>query len=65
VGVRIAQNETNGSEKVALAGAIATDNYIVLWGEWFDDGLILVAVDREDRPVRSVSVYRRGVACLE
>jgi len=43
LGIRVAQNESNSSKEVALAGTIATDNNVVLSGEWFNHSLILVA----------------------
>lgn len=42
--VGIAEDEANGREEVTFPGAIAADDYIVLWGEWLDNGLVLVAV---------------------
>ena len=44
VGVSIAEDETNGREEVTLSGAIATNDDIMLRGEWLDDRLVLVAV---------------------
>lgn len=40
--ISIAENESNGGEKVTLPGAIATNNYIELWGERVDNRLVLV-----------------------
>lgn len=44
VGVSIAQDESDGSEEVALAGAISTDDDVRARRERLDDGLVLVAV---------------------
>lgn len=44
VRVCIAQDETNGGEEVTLARSIAADDDIVFRGERLDDGLILVAI---------------------
>jgi hypothetical protein len=41
--VCITEDESNGSEEVALPGAIATNNDIELGREWIDDGLVLIA----------------------
>lgn len=43
MGIGIAQDEANCSKEVTLAGTIATDDYIVFWGEGLDDRLVLVA----------------------
>lgn len=42
--IGIAENKPNCSEKIALAGSIATDNDIQFRREWFHDRLILVAI---------------------
>lgn len=46
VSVCIAENESNGCEKVAFARTVTADDDIVLGGERLDDRLILVAVKR-------------------
>jgi hypothetical protein len=43
LGVGIAEDESHRREKVALPGAIATDNDIGFRREWLDDGLLFVA----------------------
>lgn len=45
LGVCIAKHETDRGEEVTLAGTVAADYNIVLWGERFDDRLVLVAVE--------------------
>ncbi len=42
----VTEHETDGCEEIALAGAIATNNNIVLRGEGFDNGLIFVAASQ-------------------
>lgn len=41
--VGIAEDKSNRREEVAFAGAVSTDNDIVLGRERFDDRLVLVA----------------------
>jgi hypothetical protein len=41
--VGIAQNESDGGEKVTLSGTIATNDNIVFGREGLDNGLVLVA----------------------
>jgi hypothetical protein len=41
--IGIAEDKTDRGEEVALAGAIATDNYIEFGRERVDDRLVLVA----------------------
>jgi hypothetical protein len=43
MGIGIAEDETNRSKEVTLAGTIATHDYIVFWREGLDDRLVLVA----------------------
>jgi hypothetical protein len=47
LGVGIAEDEANGGKEVALAGAVATDNNIMLWREGLNHCLFFVADDRQ------------------
>jgi hypothetical protein len=47
--VGIAQDETDGGEEVALAGAIAADNNVGLVGKGLDNGLRFVAASQGQR----------------
>lgn len=42
--IGITEYETDGRKEIALPGSIATNNNVRLRGEWFDDGLLFVAV---------------------
>jgi hypothetical protein len=44
LGVGIAEHKTDGGEEIALPGAVATNDNIVLGREGLDDGLVFVAV---------------------
>lgn len=61
MGIGIAQDEANCSKEVTLAGTIATDDYIVFWGEGLDDRLVLVAFEALYDYL--LDIHLRGARC--